>query len=112
MFCSMMTSDVLYIYYTMEIDEMKKVEENFEHRVRRGDENLYLRIKKEKIDVRIFLLNWIMTLFTRVMDLDLVARLWDILLCNELSEKIIIEVCYHLLVSFKGKIMDEDLEGD
>ena len=46
MFCSMMTSDVLYIYYTMEIDEMKKMEENFEHRVRRGDENLYLRIKK------------------------------------------------------------------
>lgn len=58
------------------------------------------------------MLSWIMTLFTRVMDLDLVGRLWDIILSNDLSEKVIIEICYYLLMVFKNKIMDKNLELD
>lgn len=64
---------------------MKKIEEHFEYRLRRGNEKLYFKIKEVNLDVRLLLLNWVMTLFTRVMDLDLVGRLWDIILLNEIS---------------------------
>lgn len=90
---------------------MKKIEEHFELRLKRGNDKLFFRIKELNLDVRVLLLNWVMTLFTRVMDLDLVGRLWDIIFLNEISEQIILEVCFQLLEINSKKILDEDLDG-
>ena len=46
-----------------------------------------------------------MTLFTRCFQVDSILNVWDILLANDLSEKILIDLCTALVVSRKKGIM-------
>lgn len=44
-----------------------------------------------------------MTLFTRTMSLDMISKLWDIIFIVNISEEVIIQVCFLLLRVVKTK---------
>lgn len=64
------------------------------------NEDLYQKLKEAGVETRSYLLNWILTLFTRTMSLDMVSQLWDILLVYGVTGDILIEVGYYLLLAF------------
>lgn len=78
---------------------MQKFEHAFDLRIKWGNNQIFNHFKNLEIQSRGYLLSWILTLFTRIMSPDLVSQLWDILLLHELDQKIMIEVCYFLVIS-------------
>lgn len=47
-------------------------------------------------------INWVMTMFSRCFQLDSILNVWDIILANQLSQDIMIEVCYAVIVARKS----------
>jgi hypothetical protein len=99
-----MTTDVLFGYQSMELEDIQFFEHNFEKRLKRGDENLYTQLKVFGVETRTYLLGWVMTLFTRTMSLDMVSLLWDILFACNLCADILIEVAYYILQAVKKRL--------
>lgn len=61
-------------------------------------------LKDAGVETRTYLLGWILTLFTRVMSIDMVSQLWDILFVYGLSSDILIEVSCYLLAAFRKRL--------
>ena len=55
--------------------------------------------------------NWVMTLFTRCFQVDSILNIWDILLANDLTEGILVEICAALMVVRKKEILKCDNMG-
>ena len=53
-----------------------------------------------------FVIGWIMTMFTRCFQIDSILNVWDIIFANKVSPSILTEVCIAVLVSRKKKIMN------
>lgn len=56
------------------------------------------------IETRTYLLPWILTLFTRIMSLDLVSNLWDVLFVGAFREDLLMEVAFLTILTVKDKI--------
>lgn len=63
-----------------------------------------MKIKEQGIEMRAYLMNWILTLFTRTMSLDMVSLLWDLLFAYNLCGEILIEVSYFLFQAVKKRL--------
>lgn len=53
------------------------------------------------IDVKIIVIDWIMTLFSRVFQLDSILNIWDLLLAHRMQSYILEELCVVVLLSRK-----------
>lgn len=73
-----MTNDTIFFYENMSIEDIQFFEHNFEKKFKKSDETFYLKLKDLGVETRTYLLTWILTLFTRTMNLDMVSNLWDI----------------------------------
>ena len=66
----------------------------------------------ESIDLlpEYYIVDWIMTLFSRNLNIDLTARIWDVFMINGI--KAIFQAAIVLLSHFEKKILENDLEFD
>lgn len=60
------------------------------------------------IDVKIIVIDWIMTLFSRVFQLDSILNIWDLLLAHRMQSYILEEICVVVLLSRKAYLKEED----
>lgn len=60
------------------------------------------------IDVKIIVIDWIMTLFSRVFQLDSILNIWDLLLAHRMQSYILEELCVVVLLSRKAYLKEED----
>eukprot|EP00960_Hanusia_phi_P055763 763056-Hanusia_phi.AAC.7 len=70
---------------------------------------VYAHINKLKIDLKLFLLEWWMTLFTSFLRFDTVCHLWDILFFEGIGSLVSISIA--ILKSISTKLLDADFEG-
>lgn len=54
-----------------------------------------------QIDVKIIVIDWIMTLFSRIFQLDSILNIWDLLLAHRMKPYILEELCVVVLLSRK-----------
>lgn len=60
------------------------------------------------IDVKMIVIDWIMTLFSRVFQLDSILNIWDLLLAHRMQSYILEELCVVVLLSRKPYLKEED----
>ncbi|EKX51191.1 hypothetical protein GUITHDRAFT_85125 [Guillardia theta CCMP2712] len=70
---------------------------------------VYAHISRVKIDLKLFLLEWWMTLFTSFLRFDTVCHLWDILFFEGVGSLVSISIA--ILKSISAKLLDADFEG-
>jgi hypothetical protein len=47
----------------------------------------------QEVEPKIYVVSWIMTMFTRVFQFDTILMIWDILLANNVSRTVLEELC-------------------
>jgi hypothetical protein len=52
-----------------------------------------------KIDLTMIVMEWIMTLFCRIFQLDSILNIWDILFTHRLTHNILAHLCTEIIVS-------------
>lgn len=52
-----------------------------------------------KIDLTMIVMEWIMTLFCRIFQLDSILNIWDILFTHRLTHSILARLCTEIIVS-------------
>lgn len=58
--------------------------------------------------MKIIVIDWIMTLFSRVFQLDSILNIWDLLLAHRMQSYILEELCVVLLLARKPHLKEED----
>jgi len=62
-------------------------------------------LQSHEIEPKIYVVNWIMTMFTRIFQFDSILMIWDILLANNVSRKILEELCGAIICGRKKAIL-------
>jgi hypothetical protein len=58
-------------------------------------------LDENKLDYKLFVLDWIFSLFTRCFELDTIGKIWDVLLLNGMEEKILVNVVVEIVCAFE-----------
>lgn len=67
---------------------------------------LYQHFKQQKLNTELFMIDWIYTLFTKVLPLDISTRVWDLLFRD--GEEVIIKASLTLLKLFEKQLLQND----
>ena len=67
---------------------------------------LYEHFKQQKLNTELFMIDWIYTLFTKVLPLDISTKLWDLLFRD--GEEMIIKASLTILKLFEKQLLLND----
>jgi nucleosome binding factor SPN SPT16 subunit len=59
-----------------------------------------------KIDLNMMIVEWVMTLFTRIFQLDSILNIWDIIFAHKATPAIIEEVCVAIITAHQKEILE------
>lgn len=97
MFCTLITSPTLISHYTFSAEEMAKFQRRYEHIFRVNNEELFFLFKERDVQPQLYLFEWVVTLFTKCLDFEVVGRVWDMLMLYELHWSFLAEVAYAIV---------------
>lgn len=63
--------------------------ETIMEKVKERDEEMHESLVELNVDVKIILIDWIMTLFSRIFQIDSILNIWDLLLAHRMKSYIL-----------------------
>jgi hypothetical protein len=58
-----------------------------------------------KVELEMIVVEWVMTLFCRIFQLDSILNIWDILFTHKLTPTIVEDLCVAVIVSHRQEIL-------
>jgi len=99
-------SPVLMKFYKLEQEAMKAFYETFDFYFQSHLPELYNHFKEQKLTSELFMIDWIYTLFTKVLPLEISTRVLDQLLRD--GEEVIVRASLTILKLFEKQLLEND----
>lgn len=84
----------------------------FTHKVgQQLSKEYYKLLKNENIDLMMIITNWMLTLMTRCFELEVLGKIWDMMLLCRMEEEFIVKLCVEVLGQFEEQVVGGDGNG-
>jgi Rab-GTPase-TBC domain len=100
--CNMLNSPMLQAFYRVNMPEMEKYFGAFSQALQRVSPRAYANMRDVHVSPHLYLVDWVMTLFSRSLPLELAARVWDMFLLD--GESAVLKVALGVI-----RFLEEDL---
>ena len=94
-------------FYVFDEPKIRNMCVRVEDRLKKIGSDVYHVLLANEIEAKMYVIGWVMTMFTRCFQIDSILNIWDIIFANKVSPTILAEVCAAVVVSRKKKIMSE-----
>jgi TBC1 domain family member 14 len=79
---NLLASNIYFDFYRMDMGQMRKHLGAYEELFEANLPQLWAHFRAEGIEAEMYTLDWLLTLFSRALPLDVASRVWDIYLCE------------------------------
>mmetsp|Transcript_80887 Transcript_80887/g.174834 ORF Transcript_80887/g.174834 Transcript_80887/m.174834 type:complete len:139 (+) Transcript_80887:936-1352(+) len=79
-FCNLINGKSIFPFYLFDLHQIEKRINIFKWCLTETSPGLAIFLEEKKFDFKKFVLEWFMTLFVKTLDLEVCARVWDVIL--------------------------------
>jgi hypothetical protein len=101
---SILSTSPLHGFFTFNEKTIQRTCQSVEQKLKKMSSELWHLLAANEIETKIYVVSWVMTLFTRSFQLDSILNVWDILLANNLSPAILEELCVAMMLARKNSL--------
>lgn len=101
------SSSLLMVFMKVDQKGMESFYQTFDVYFSLNLPELYNHFKEQKLNTELFMIDWIYTLFTKVLPLDISTRVWD-LMFRDGCEEVIIKTSLTILKLFEKQLLLND----
>lgn len=107
-FSNLMTSECLMQFYQLDEEYLILRLELYQQMARENMPDIYEHLLSEGVYAKMYLFEWLLTLYTKVINLDIVCRIWDLMLVVE-GPIVLYKAAIAILTTIKEELLKSDM---